>query len=144
MLTESSAITSYLLEKFDSAQHFAPPRSDLQQWAAFTQWLHYPEGSVFAPLLIKMLLLRSADSHLALEQFSGGEIARHFDYISNQLGDNEFILGDRFCAADFGISYVVALAKRLGQLDAYPALDAYLQRNFSRAAYLRAVERAVE
>jgi glutathione S-transferase len=144
MLAESSAITTYLLEKFDTENQFAPPRSDLKKWAHFTQWLHYPEGSVFSPLLINMLLLRSAEPHAALKQFSAGEIERHFDYISNQLGDNEFILGDHFSAADFGVSYVASLARRLGQLDGYPTLDAYLQRNFSRDAYLRAVDRAVE
>lgn len=144
MLAESSAITTYLLEKFDTEHNFAPARSDLEKWARFTQWLHYPEGSVFSPLLIKMLLLRAAESHSVLDQFSAGEIERHFDYISNQLGDNEFILGDHFSAADFGVSYVVSLARRLGQLDSYPTLDAYLQRNFSRDAYLRALERAVE
>jgi glutathione S-transferase len=91
-----------------------------------------------------MLLLRSAEPHAVLDQFSAGEIERHFDYISNQLGDNEFILGDSFSAADFAVSYVVSLAKRLQQLQGYPTLEAYLQRNFSRAAYLRAVEKAVE
>ncbi len=144
LLSESSAITTYLLEKFDTENQFSPPRSELQRWATFTQWLHYPEGSVFGPLLIKTLLLRPGQAHEALEQFSAGEIKRHFDYICDQLGDREFILGDSFSAADFGISYVTSLAKRLGQLDPYPTLDAYLQRNLARAAYLRAVERAVE
>ena len=144
LLSESSAITTYLLEKYDSDHRFAPSRSDLQKWATFTQWLHYPEGSVFAPLLIKMLLIRSDQSHQALEQFSGGEIKTHFQHITNQLGDNEFILGDAFSAADFGISYVISLARRLGQLDSYPTLDAYLERNLARPAYLGAVDRAVE
>jgi glutathione S-transferase len=66
------------------------------------------------------------------------------EHIAAQLGDNEFILGDEFSAADFGISYVVSMAKRLGVLDPYPTLNAYQERNLSRPAYLRAIERAVE
>ena len=59
VIAESSAITTYLLEKFDTENRLAPPRSDLARWAKFTQWLHYPEGSVFLPLLVKLLLART-------------------------------------------------------------------------------------
>lgn len=144
MLSESGAITSYLLEKYDPQQKLSPPRSDLEEWAKFTQWLHYPEGSVFLSLLVRMLLSRSGQEHVALTPYSEKEIKLHLDHISDQLGTNEFILGDAFSAADFGISYVVSMAKRLGVLEPYPTLNVYLERNLARPAYLRAVERAVE
>jgi len=140
MISESSAITTYLLEKYDTEHNFAPPRSDIKKWAHFTQWLHYPEGSVFGPLLVKMILLRSTESHAGLDAYSKREVALHL----GQLADNEFILGEDFSAADFGVSYVIALAKRLGQLKPFPKLEAYLERSFSRPAYQRAVEKAVE
>lgn len=144
VLSESGAITSYLLEKHDSEHRFAPPRSDLRAWAQYTQWLHYPEGSVFTPLFLRMILLRSGQPHETFQAFSDGEIALHFNHMTRQLGDNEFILGDRFSGADIGISYVVSMAKRLKALDDYPALAAYLDRNQQRPAWQRAVERAVE
>lgn len=40
IVSESGAITSYLLEKFDQGNKFSPPRSDLNQWGTFTRWLH--------------------------------------------------------------------------------------------------------
>lgn len=144
MLSESGAITSYLLEKFDGDNKFAPARTDIVQWARFTQWLHYPEGSVFAPLLMNMLLSRSGQAHETLGAFSSKEIKLHLKHISAQLADQEFILGEAFTAADFGITYVVSLANRLGQLDDHPTLKSYLERNLSRPAYQQAVARAVE
>jgi glutathione S-transferase len=144
VIAESSAITTYLLEKFDTENRLAPPRSDIASWAEFTQWLHYPEGSVFVPLFVKMLLMRSGQSHATFEGYSQKEIQLHFDYIATQLGDSPYILGDDFTAADFGVSYVVSLAERLGQLKSWPTLSAYLARNQARPAYLRALERAVE
>jgi len=144
VVAESSAITTYLLEKFDTANRLAPPRSDLANWAKFTQWLHYPEGSVFVPLFVKMLLLRSGQSHDTFDAYSQKEIQLHFDYIAKQLGDSPYILGNDFSAADFGVSYVVSLAERLGQLKPWPTLSAYLVRNQARPAYLRALERAIE
>lgn len=144
MLSESSAITTYLLEKFDTENRLAPAKENLLEWATFTQWLHYPEGSVFPGLLIKMLQMRSEQSNAALDAFSDKEIKLHLGYISAQLADKEFILGESFSAADFGVSYVISMANRLNQLEAYPTLSAYLERNMARPAFLRAIERAVE
>ena len=144
VIAESSAITTYLLEKFDTENHFAPPRSDLARWAKFTQWLHYPEGSVFLPLLVKLLLARTDQPSPVFEGYSQKEIKLHFDYIAKQLGDSPYILGNDFTAADFGVTYVVSMAERLGLLKPWPVLSAYLARNKARPAYLRALERAVE
>ena len=144
IVSETGAITSYLLEKFDQDHNFPPPRSDLEQWATFTRWLHYPEGSVFTPLLMRMLLLRSGQPHEFLQGFSDKEIALHMNHIAEQLAGNEFILGDSFSAADIGISYMISMAKRLGVSADYPTLEAYLARNQSRPAWISAIERAVE
>jgi len=113
-------------------------------WAKYNQWLSYPEGSVFAPLLLKMLVLRSGVDHPVITPFSDAEIKLHFDHISDQLGDNDYILGEELCGADFGVCYVVSMAQRLGQLDPYPALQAYADRCMQRPAFLRAIEKAVE
>ncbi len=144
LLSESSAITTYLLEKYDTQNKFSPPRSNLAKWAEFTQWLHYPEGSVFCPLLVKMLLLRSKEPHATLTPYSERETALHLGHLENQLGDREFILGDTFTAADFGVTYVASLAKRLGLLGPYDKLNAYVERNFARSAFKQAVTKAVE
>jgi len=144
VLTESGAITGYLLEKFDTDMKFAPARSDLNAWAKYSQWLHYSEGSVFAPLLINMLLLRDPSPSAILSGFSQAEIGLHLGHIANQLGDNDYILGDKISGADFGICYAVAMAQRLGQLENYPTLNAYVERNTARPACKAALERAVE
>jgi len=144
ILSESGAITAYMLERFDPENKFSPAASDLRAWATFNQWLAYPEGSVFAPLLLKMLTLRSGVDHPVITPFSDAEIKLHLDHISRQLGDNEFILGDSFSGADFGISYMISMAERLGQLGNYPTLLAYLNRMQEREAYKRAIEKAIE
>ena len=144
VLSESGAITAYLLEKHDTDGKFSPPRSDLRAWAEYTQWLHYAEGSVFVPLFLKLLTLRSGEPQPLLDGFSDPELALHLGHIANKLGENPFILGENISGADFGMTYMVSMAERLGQLAPYPSLAAYLQRNQERPAYLRALERAVE
>ncbi|NND81658.1 MAG: glutathione S-transferase family protein [Gammaproteobacteria bacterium] len=144
VLSESGAITSYILQKFDTQNKFSPTHDDLPGWARYQQWLAYAEASVFAPLLIKLLLTRGGVDHPVLGPFSDAEFKLHFDHITRQLGESEFILGESISGADFGVTYMVSMAERLGLLGGYPNLQAYLQRNTSRDAFKRAIERAVE
>lgn len=144
VLSESGAITAYLLEKYDVNGEFSPPRSDIHTWATYNQWLHYSEGSVFTPLMITMLLMREENPSALFAGFSQAEVKLHLDNIARQLGDNEFILGDKISGADFGIGYAVNMAAMLGQLEDHPSLKAYVERNLARPAFLAAVERAVE
>lgn len=144
VISESGAITSYLLERFDIEGRFAPATSELRQWARYTQWLHYPEGSVFTPLLVKMLLMRSKQEHTVLGSYSDREIPLHLGHIAHQLGHNSYILGDQITGADFGVCYVVALASRLKQLNDYPTLQSYLERCMARPAMQRAKVKAIE
>ncbi|MBL4826373.1 MAG: glutathione S-transferase family protein [Spongiibacteraceae bacterium] len=144
VLSESGAITSYLLEKFDKDMTFSPPRTKLKDWARYTQWLHYSEGSVFAPLLIKILLQRDKEPSPLLSAFSQAEITLHLNHLSNQLANNEFILGNKISGADFGISYAIFTAQQLGLLKSHPTLNAYIDRNKTRPAFQAAIARAVE
>lgn len=143
LLAESGVITSYVLAKYDATNKLHPNMEDLKSWAHYQQWLTYPEGSVFAPLLLKMLTLRSGVDHPVITPFSDAEIALHLGHIADKLGDADYILGE-FSGADFGIAYVVSMAHRLGQLEDYPSLQSYLQRCMSRPAFQRALEKAVE
>ncbi len=141
IVTESGAITSYLLEKHDKDNRFSPSRSDLAAWARYTQWLHYAEGSVFSPLMLKMIALRGMSG---LDAAADPGIALHYRHITEQLGDNDYILGDSLSGADFGIAFMAYMGAALGQLEGYDSLAAYFQRCTSRPAYQRALERAVE
>jgi glutathione S-transferase len=144
VLSESGAITEYILNKFDPEYTLHPRPTEAVERARYVQWLAYAEGSVFAPLLIKMLLLRSGEDHSVMRPFADAEIALHLGHISSQLEGQEFILGDALSGADFGCCYMVSMAARLGQLESYPVLEEYLARVQNRDAFKRAVERAVE
>ena len=144
ILSESAAIVSYILEKYDCAHVFSPARSELSRWAEYNQWLHYPEGSVFLSLLVRMLMMRSDQTHTVLQNYSEREIELHLRHISTKLAGHDYILGQKFSAADFGISYVLSMAKRLGLIEKYPSLNEYLIRTMARDAWRRTIEKAVE
>jgi glutathione S-transferase len=143
-LAESGAITAYLMQHYDPEHKFSPVPSDREAWGTFLTWLHYSEGSVFTSLLIKMLLARMDPAPAMLDGWAQAEIDLNLGHIANQLGGNEFILGDKISGADFGITYAVSMAERVGQLENYTTLKAYINRNQARPAFLRALKRGVE
>ena len=144
-LSESGAITTYLIDTYDTEGKLAPPVSDRAARARYNQWLHYPEGSAFLPLLLKLLLLREQDPKPPLiSGFADGETALHLQYIADFLGDKQFLLGDDLQGVDFGMAYIIEFAQRIGELDRFPNLDAYLTRMKARPAFRRACERAGE
>ncbi len=144
LLTETIAITSYLIEAYDKPGNLAPDRSDVKVWAKYMQWLVYPEASGFVPLLMTMLLQRDPQPGSLVDGFAKGEVDLHLNYLAQSFGDNEFILGDKITAADIGVTYIVAMAERLGLLTDYPALRKYVDRMRARPAFLRALERTGE
>ncbi|MEO1408153.1 MAG: glutathione S-transferase [Pseudomonadota bacterium] len=141
-LAESVAIASYLCDYHDPQGMLAPAKDDNAARAKWLQWLMYSEASAFAPLLIKMLLMRDQDNAPPLlSMFSEGEVALQLGYMQESLGDQAFILGDRIQAPDFGFTYICQMAERLGAIEPYPKLKAYLDRNMARPAFKRAMER---
>lgn len=145
VLSESGAITSYLLDNYDPDGKFAPPASDRKARAIYGQWLHYSEGSAFAPLLLKLILAREAKPHPpVVSGFAAQEVPLQLGYIQDFLDGKPYILGDHLQGPDFGMGFILQLAQRLGELTPYPAVEAYLARLTARPAFLRARERAGE
>ncbi len=141
-LAESGAIATYLSDHYDPDNTLSPPLEDKPARAKWLQWLQYSEASAFAPLLLKMLLMR--DEHPAsplLTLFSESEVALHLGYMEASLGDQAFILGDTLQLPDIGFTYICAMAERLGLIGNYPKLGAYLERNMARPAFQRAAAR---
>jgi glutathione S-transferase len=142
-IAESGAIAQYLLETYDTGHKLGVPPGDAAR-AQFLQWLHYPEGSAFAPLLMTMLLQRAQTPDHPIAQFAAGEVALQLGFMSDSLGEGPYIMGERFTAADIGFGYIASMAGALGLLENYPLLAAYVERLTARPAFKAAKERAVE
>lgn len=140
-LAESGAIAMHLVQSHNPHGRFLPP-SDPAARATWLQWLHYPEGSAFVPLLMKLLLSRTEDPKpMLISMFAEAEVALHLGYIRDQLGDNDYILGDEMTLPDIGMAYVCHMAGRLELLGDYPTLAAYAERMTARDAFKTAFEK---
>jgi len=140
-IAESGAISTYLVETYDKDRALQPPEGDIASRVEYLQWLHYPEGSVFAPLLMKLLLMRCDPKPPVFEAFSDKEVSLHLGFIADGLAGKPYILGDSLKTPDIELAYVVQMANRLGLTGSYPTLEAYLKRVEERPAFKRAMEK---
>jgi len=156
-LAESGAIIEYLVERYGEGC-FAPSR-ELPAYLRYRYWLHYAEGSIMPPLLLKLVFdkietspmpffvkpIAKAISGKANSSFIMPQINTHLDYLEDELGKGKWFVGDDFTAADVQLSFPIEAAAARAGLDASrPRLMEYLKRIHARPAYQRAIERGGE
>ena len=156
-LAESGAIIEYLVERYGDGC-FAPAR-ELPAYLRYRYWLHYAEGSIMPPLLLKLVFdkietspmpffvkpIAKAISGKANSSFIMPQINTHLDYLEDELGKGKWFVGDDFTAADVQLSFPIEAAAARGGLDASrPRLMDYLKRIHARPAYQRAIARGGE
>ena len=156
-LAESGAIVEYLVERYGDGC-LAPAREQ-PAYLRYRYWLHYAEGSLMPPLLLKLVFdkiestpmpffvkpIAKAIADKARSSFIMPQINTHLDYLEAELGKNKWFVGDEFTAADVQLSFPIEAAAARGGLDATrPRLTEYLQRIHARPAYQRAVARGGE
>jgi glutathione S-transferase len=155
-LAESGAIIEYLVERYGEGR-LAPP-IDVPERLQYRYWLHYAEGSLMPPLLIKLIfdqmekrspfLLRPivrAVSQPVRSSFINPQIALHLDYLESELTHSPWFVGNDFTAADIQMSFPLENAMEQAGLDASrPKLMEWIDRIHARPAYQHAVKRGTE
>ncbi|HEY0587635.1 MAG TPA: glutathione S-transferase [Pseudoduganella sp.] len=154
IVAESGAIIEYLVEKHGN-DRLVPPAGtpDKLRWRYF---LHYAEGSLMSPLLMKLVFdkvesspapffvkpIKSAIVQKVMSSFVQPNIDRHLAYLESELANRDWFAGNEFSAADIQMSFPLEAAAARGGLGAsHPRLLAFLQRIHARPAYQRALER---
>ncbi len=156
-LAESGAIIEYLVDRYGDGR--LAPAPGTPERLRYTYWLHYAEGSAMPPLLLKLVFDRIEQTPMpffakpvaraiagrAKSSFIEPQIARHLNYLEDELGKHRWFAGNEFSAADIQMSFPLeGAAARLGLGASRPRLAAFLDRIHSRPAYRRALERGGE
>jgi glutathione S-transferase len=108
VFAETGLIVDYLTERYGPA--LAPPRDGDPYWR-YKYWLHYAEGSLMPPLLLKLVIDRLGLLAWPARRFVAGQLILHLDYLEAQLRDAPWFLGERFSAADVMLSFPLEAAK---------------------------------
>jgi glutathione S-transferase len=139
VLIESGAIVDTLVRRYGRGR--LSPEYKTPAYDKYVEWLHYAEGSAMLPLMLKLYVSRLGDAGAPLHPRIESEIARNLGYIDRSLAGQDWLLGD-FSAADIQLSFVGEVARAWDlSSGTYPALDAWVARFPTRAAYVRALEK---
>ena len=139
VIAETGAIIEYLVEKADGRLGPLGHRESVLRWRHF---LHYAEGSLMPPLLVKLVRGRVPLLGKAAQKRIQPMIDVHLDYVEGELASRPWFAGDDITAADIMMSFPLEAARdRAGGTKDRPATAAWLEKIHARPAYRAALER---
>ena len=153
-VAESGAIVEYLVERYGQGRLIPDPGTPARR--RYSYWLHYAEGSLMPPLLLKLVFNKVESSPVPFfvkpivkgiagkvnDGFINPQIKLHLDYLEAELAQRDWFAGDAFSAADVMLSFPLeASASRGGLNSSRPRLMDFLKRIHARPAYIKALER---
>jgi glutathione S-transferase len=157
VLAESGAIIEYLIERYGDGR--LAPQPGTAERLRYRYWLHYGEGSLMPPLLLKLVfdrvetspapffvrpILRSVASKVKTA-FIAPQLCLHLDYLEAELGAADWFAGSDLSGADIQLSFPLEAARARGVLGQNrPKLLGFLARIGARPAYQRAISRGGE
>jgi glutathione S-transferase len=157
VIAESGAIIEYLARTYGKGTML--PKSGGQAWLDYTYWLHYAEGSLMPPLLMRLVFEKVKTSPMPFfvkpvakgianktnEVFIGPMIKMHLDFVESHLAKNTWFLGDNLSAADIQMSFPLEASVARGITGKNrPSIIAWVKRVHARPAYQIALEKGGE
>lgn len=157
-IAESGAIIEYLAHTY--ARETMLPKPGTQAWLDCSYWLHYAEGSLMPPLVMRLVFEKIRTSPMPFfirpvakgiaaktnQMFIGPQIRTHMDFVESHLADRTWFLGDRLSAADIQMSFPLeaSVARGVVEKKSRPNIVAWVERVHGRPAYQRALEKGGE
>jgi glutathione S-transferase len=138
IVAETGAIVEYLVAA--AGGRLGPP-AQRDEALRYRHFLHYAEGSLMPPLLVRLVLGRvPLLGPLAQRKFQP-MIDVHLDYVEAELTQRPWFAGPDFTAADVMMSFPLeAAAARAMASRERPRICAWLEKIHSRRAYQAALE----
>jgi glutathione S-transferase len=136
VVTEAAAICAYLADVFPEAG-LAPPLGDRRR-GPYYRWLFFGAGPLEAAMTNHLMGFQVSDEQKRMAGY--GCYADAVDAAEAALRAGDYILGDRFSAADVYFGSEIGFFMQFGALEKRPLFEAYARRLQSRPAAIRARE----
>ena len=131
-VAESGAVLLYLADRFPEAGLGAPVGDPLR--GRFLQWLFFTPGCL-EPAMAEKLTGASGNSF----SFGWGDFDRVKQAINAALDEGEWLLGERFTAADLLLAGTLQIAFMSKLLEPAGRIGEYVERAMARDGHARAV-----
>jgi len=136
VVTEGAAICAYLADAFPEAR-LAPPSADRLR-GSYYRWLFFAAGPLEAAASNKAMGFVVPEER---EKMIGyGRLEQVINTLDGAVSADEYLVGDRFTAADVYVGSHVGFGMEFGTIERRPAFEQYWQRLSARPALQRANE----
>ncbi len=134
VITESAAICAYLADAFPAAG-LAPVTTDPQR-GPYYRWFFFAAGPLEAAIVNQALGIEFSEEQRRMVGY--GPIPDMLDILERELSPGDYLLGNRFSAADVYVGSLLAWATMSNMIEKRPRFEQYIGRLFSRPAAVRA------
>jgi glutathione S-transferase len=135
-VTECAAICCYLADAFQGAGLAPPPGDRLR--GRYYRWMFFAAGPVEAAATNKALGFEVPAERKVMAGY--GSLADVTSVLEAALAEREYLVGDRFTAADLYLGSHIGWGMSFGTIEKRPAFERYFERISTRPAAVRARE----
>jgi glutathione S-transferase len=136
VVTECAAICAYLADAFPEAGLASLPRDLLR--GPYYRWLFFAAGPLEAAVTNKAFGFEVPEDRKGMAGY--GCLADVNSTLDGALSGGDYILGDRFSAADVYLGSHIGWGMQFGTIDKRPTFERYWQRLSARPAAMRGKE----
>ena len=134
VVTEAAAICAYLADAFPESG-LAPPHGSRLR-GPYYRWLFFVAGPVEAAVTNKSFGFEVPPDRRPMAGY--GSLAEVMDALEGALSGRDYLVGDRFTAADLYVGAQLGWGMMFGTIEKRPAFERYFQRLSARPAAKRA------
>ncbi len=134
VVTEAAAICCYLADAFPAAGLAPAPGDRLR--GPYYRWLFFAAGPVEAAATNKACGFEVPAERKAMVGY--GTLADVMSVLEAALGARDYLVGDRFTAADVYVGSHIGWGMSFGTIEKRPAFERYVERLSTRPAAIRA------
>lgn len=141
-MAESLAIFTYILDLYGEGKlRIAPGQPG---YADFVYWYHYSNGGLMPAAMAPMMMMFTGVTEGPGLDGMKARFARHLGMVNDRLGNNEWLAGSQFTAADILCHFPFGTMSSFMQVDysAYPNIRKWLDRLGARPGYQKAMKLA--
>ena len=156
LIAESGAIVEYLLQNYGKNSSLIIPETGSQQERDYLYWLHFSEGSLMPPLLLRLIFDRvkkaqvpffvkpitKAVADKVLIEYVNPNINLLLDFIEASLKGKNWFLGDQLSGADIQMSFPLETSLARGLVNEhYTCIQSYVERIHEQPGYQAALKK---
>jgi glutathione S-transferase len=136
VVTEAAAVCAYLADAFPDAG-LAPPASDPLR-GSYYRWMFFAAGPLEAAVSNRALGFEVPQERQGMIGY--GSFSDVMDTLEHAVSGREYLVGDRFSAADVYVGSHIGWGLAFGSIEKRPEFERYWAGLASRSAAIRARE----